>query len=41
MKIPYILLADVETEVSKQFGVWGLKNLWEENLWESIVVRFW
>ena len=26
MNIPYILLADVETKVSKQFGVWGLKK---------------
>ena len=26
MNIPYILLADVDTEVSKQFGVWGLKK---------------
>ena len=26
MKIPYILLADVKTEVSKLFGVWGKKN---------------
>ena len=26
MNIPYILLADVDTEVCKQFGVWGLKK---------------
>jgi len=26
MKIPYILLADTETTVSKIFGVWGKKN---------------
>ncbi len=26
MKIPYILLADTKTEVSKLFGVWGTKN---------------
>ena len=26
MKIPYILLADTKTEVSKLFGVWGKKN---------------
>ena len=26
MNIPYILLADVETEVCKKFGVWGLKK---------------
>jgi len=26
MKIPYVLLADVETKVSKQFGVWGKKK---------------
>ena len=26
MKIPYILLADTETTVSKMFGVWGKKN---------------
>ena len=26
MKIPYILLSDVDTEVSKKFGVWGKKK---------------
>ena len=26
MNIPYILLSDVETEVCKKFGVWGLKK---------------
>ena len=26
MNIPYILLSDVDTEVCKQFGVWGLKK---------------
>jgi len=26
MKIPYVLLADIETKVSKQFGVWGKKK---------------
>lgn len=26
MKIPFVLLADTETEVSKKFGVWGKKN---------------
>ena len=26
MKLPYILLADTKTEVSKLFGVWGKKN---------------
>ena len=26
MKIPYILLADIETDVCKKFGVWGLKK---------------
>ena len=26
MKIPYILLADTETKVSKLFGVWGKKK---------------
>ena len=26
MKIPYILLADIETNVCKKFGVWGLKK---------------
>ncbi len=26
MKIPYTLLADIETRVSKKFGVWGLKK---------------
>ena len=26
MEIPYILLADVETEVCKKFGVWGFKK---------------
>ena len=26
MKIPYTLLADTKTEVSKLFGVWGKKN---------------
>ena len=26
MGIPYVLLADVETEVSRKFGVWGLKK---------------
>jgi peroxiredoxin Q/BCP len=26
MKIPYVLLADTETKVAKQFGVWGKKN---------------
>ena len=26
MKIPYILLADVKTTVSKLFGVWGKKK---------------
>ena len=26
MKIPYILLADTETKVAKQFGVWGKKK---------------
>ena len=26
MKIPYILLADTETKVSKMFGVWGKKK---------------
>ena len=26
MKIPYFLLADTKTEVSKLFGVWGKKN---------------
>ena len=26
MKIPYILLADTDTEVAKKFGVWGKKK---------------
>jgi len=26
MKIPYILLADVDTQVAKKFGVWGKKK---------------
>ena len=26
MKIPYVLLADTKTEVSKQFGVWAKKK---------------
>ena len=26
MNIPYILLADVDTDVCKKFGVWGKKN---------------
>ena len=26
MKIPYILLSDVETDVCKKFGVWGMKK---------------
>ena len=26
MKIPYILLADTETDVAKKFGVWGKKK---------------
>ena len=26
MKIPYILLSDIDTEVSKKFGVWGKKK---------------
>ena len=26
MKIPYVLLADTEKEVSKKFGVWGKKK---------------
>ena len=26
MKIPYILLADIETDVCKKFDVWGLKK---------------
>lgn len=26
MKIPYMLLADTDKEVSKKFGVWGKKN---------------
>ena len=26
MKIPYILLSDVETNTSKKFGVWGMKK---------------
>ena len=26
MKIPYILLSDIETDVCKKFGVWGLKK---------------
>jgi peroxiredoxin Q/BCP len=26
MKIPYTLLADTDTKVSKKFGVWGKKN---------------
>ena len=26
MNIPYVLLSDVDTEVCKQFGVWGLKK---------------
>jgi len=26
MKIPFVLLADTETEVAKKFGVWGKKN---------------
>ena len=26
MKIPYILLSDVDTEVSKKFGIWGKKK---------------
>ena len=26
MKIPYILLADIDTKVAKQFGVWGKKK---------------
>ena len=26
MKIPYILLSDIETKVAKQFGVWGKKK---------------
>ena len=32
MKIPYKLLADTDTKVSKLFGVWGKKNLWVENI---------
>ena len=26
MKIPYILLSDIETDVCKKFGVWGMKK---------------
>ena len=26
MKIPYILLSDIETNVCKKFGVWGMKK---------------
>ena len=26
MKIPYILLSDIEADVCKKFGVWGLKK---------------
>jgi peroxiredoxin Q/BCP len=26
MKIPFVLLADTETEVAKKFGAWGKKN---------------
>lgn len=26
MKVPFILLADIETEVAKKFGVWGKKQ---------------
>jgi peroxiredoxin Q/BCP len=26
MEIPYILLSDVDTEVSKKFGIWGKKK---------------
>ena len=26
MKIPYVLLADTDKEISKQFGVWGKKK---------------
>ena len=26
MKIPFVLLADTKTEVSKKFGVWAKKN---------------
>ena len=26
MNIPYILLADIDTEVCKKFGVWGKKK---------------
>lgn len=26
MKIPFVLLSDTETQVAKQFGVWGKKN---------------
>ena len=26
MKIPYILLSDVDTEICKKFGVWGMKK---------------
>jgi peroxiredoxin Q/BCP len=26
MKIPFVLLADTETDVAKKFGVWGKKK---------------
>jgi len=26
MKIPFVLLADIETDVAKKFGVWGKKK---------------
>ena len=26
MKVPFILLSDIDTEVAKKFGVWGKKQ---------------
>ena len=40
MKIPYILLADTKTTVSKLFGVWGKRSSWEESIWVLIEARF-
>jgi len=41
MKIPYILLADTKTIVSKLFGVWGKKKFMGREYMGIIEVHFW
>ena len=31
-ELPFPLLADVDKELIKSFGVWGKKNLWVKNM---------